>query len=358
MKYIDIHAHLSWPAYDTDREEVIKRAFENDVAIINVGTDILNSKAILNIVDTYSHIHPHIYSIPGIHPHWIEEQLIEILYSVCSSTFLDPLNNNDISNISNSNILLPNEVNIEFSTKSVLVHDVRKNMYDELSLESFSLAKRDLAREFSYAEQAILQKIDEMLIELHQISDHPSVVAIGECGIDVYKLHPILEPFKDRVCRLQEKLFVGQIEIAQNKEKVIMIHARDSYKEILSIIDKRFISKGIILKGNVHFFTGNSNEARAFLNRGFTVSFTGVITFAKVYETVLRDLALTEMMSETDCPFVAPVPYRGRRNEPSYVIEIVRKIAQIRGEDESVVQQQLILNAENRFSLNLRGPFA
>lgn len=330
MKYIDIHAHLSWPDYDVDREEVVKRTFENEVAIINVGTDIASSRAIIDIAHTYADIHPHIYAIPGIHPNWVETEFIESLYSTCSSPLID----GDTSNSNDSTNATP---------------------YTTLSHELLALSHIDIVKEISYIEDRVLQKIDTILEELHQIATHQCVVGIGECGIDLYKLHPVLTPFASRILALQEKLFVGQINIALSMNKPIMIHARESYTEILSILDKRFISKGISLKGNVHFFAGTSEEARAFLERGITVSFTGVITFAKGYEETVRNIDLDCMMSETDCPFVAPVPHRGRRNEPVYVIEVVRKIAQIKGLDESLVRERLLLNAENRFGLNLRG---
>jgi TatD DNase family protein len=276
-------------------------------------------------------MHPYIYSIPGIHPNWVEQEFVESLYAACSSAHIDVDNSNN------------NDESADATP------------YTTLSHELLSLAHIDIVKEIAYIEDRVLQKIDTVLEELHQIATDQSVVGIGECGIDIYKLHPVLIPFADRILALQEKLFVGQINVALSINKPVMIHARESYAEILSILDKRFISKGIALRGNVHFFAGTSEEARAFLERGITVSFTGVITFAKVYEQTVRDIDLDCMMSETDCPFVSPVPYRGRRNEPTYVIEVVRKIAQIKGLEESFVREQLLLTAENRFGLNLRG---
>ncbi len=314
MKYIDIHAHLSMPDYDTDRADVISRACLNEVAIINIGVDIQSSRMTVEMHDQYSNLHPHLYAIPGIHPDFVRERLFEIFRPICG---------------------VSSEV--------------------ELTAESFHIANKNIVKEFQFAEEQILEDIDTTLAELAVIAEHKSVVGIGECGIDIFRLETVFEPFVPRILQLQEKLFVGQIEIALKLGKPIMIHARESYSEILSILDNRFISKGISLRGNVHFFAGTSEEARMFLDRGITVSFTGVITFAKAYEMAIREISLGNMMSETDSPFVSPVPHRGRRCEPSYVIEVVKKIAEIRGEPLEQVSQQLIKNAERVFGLNLVG---
>jgi len=105
------------------------------------------------------------------------------------------------------------------------------------------------------------------------------------------------------------------------------------------------------VKGNVHFFAGTWDDAKQFLELGFTLSFTGVITFARDYDDVVRNAPLDMLLSETDAPYVSPAPYRGKRNEPAYVVEVVRAIARIRGEEEQKVAAQLMENARRMFSL-------
>jgi TatD DNase family protein len=100
------------------------------------------------------------------------------------------------------------------------------------------------------------------------------------------------------------------------------------------------------VRGNVHFFAGSKEIAQQFLELGFTLSFTGVITFAKEYEELLRFIPLDRILSETDCPFVAPAPYRGKRNEPSYVVEVIKKIAEIKGLSFEEVSKQLLENSK------------
>ncbi len=289
MKYIDIHAHINFPDYDADRAEVIKRAAELGVAMINIGTSVESSRNILEIAEIYKGIHPHIYAIPGIHPSRVTE-------------YYETLNSDSAT--------------------------ASENIFEKISI-----------------------KIDEDLKMLDELAGKPKVVGIGECGIDIFR---VAAELKAPILELQKKLFIGQIEIARKHNIPLMIHARESYSEILSIFDENFISKGLELRGNVHFFAGTQEEAKAFLDRGFTVSFTGVITFADSYAEVVRSVPTDRIMSETDCPFVTPVPYRGKRNEPAYVIEVVKKLAEIKEMEPETMANILISNAERVFSLNLK----
>ncbi|MEN9649042.1 MAG: hypothetical protein RL094_9 [Candidatus Parcubacteria bacterium] len=190
---------------------------------------------------------------------------------------------------------------------------------------------------------------EEFDVEAYEkLIQNPKVVAVGECGLDYFHLP---EGKEDESKKVQEKAFRLQVELAMKYDKPIMIHARQSYTEILGIIDEYLSLPGSNLRGNVHFFAGTIEEAQAFLDRGFTLSFTGVVTFAKQYEELVRYVPLDRMMSETDCPYVAPVPYRGRRNEPLYVTEVVKKIAEIKGLPLEEVKKTLVDNAFKAFKL-------
>ncbi len=180
-----------------------------------------------------------------------------------------------------------------------------------------------------------------------ELVNHPKVVAIGECGMDFFHAK------KEEDFERQKKLFLDQVEFAVEHDKPIMIHARDAYADLLDILEPLKKEYGEKLRGDVHFFAGDVETAKRFLDIGFTMSFTGVITFARDYDEVIKFLPLDSIMSETDAPFVAPVPYRGKRNEPSYVSEVVKKIAQIRGEDEGLVQKALVSNAFRVFKITI-----
>ncbi|MBX4198771.1 TatD family hydrolase [Candidatus Parcubacteria bacterium] len=182
--------------------------------------------------------------------------------------------------------------------------------------------------------------------KFEELVKHPKVVAVGECGLDFFHVD------KAQDFERQKNLFLEQIDFALEHDKPIMIHSRDAYLELLQILEPLKREHGDKLRGDVHFFAGSLDEAKRFWNVGFTTSFTGVITFARNYDEVIKNAPLEMLMSETDAPFVAPAPYRGKRNEPSYVQEVVKKIAEIRGEDLETIQKALFLNAEKMFKLS------
>lgn len=186
-------------------------------------------------------------------------------------------------------------------------------------------------------------------VEFEKLVRSPRVVAIGECGLDYF--HADKSDAGER--KRQQDLFVQHIQFALKHDKPIMIHSRDAYAELLDMLEPLVREYGDRLRGDVHFFAGDVDIARRFLNIGFTLSFTGVITFARNYDEVIRFAPIEMIMSETDAPFVAPAPYRGKRNEPTYVSEVVKKIAEIRGEDLVQVKHSLVENARKVFSLPL-----
>ena len=177
------------------------------------------------------------------------------------------------------------------------------------------------------------------------LASDPKVVAIGECGLDYFRVS------KDSK-RLQEETFIAQIHLANELEKPLMLHIRgsegnmDAYEDALAILK----SHAKVL-GNVHFFAGSYDVAKKFWEMGFTTSFTGVITFANQYDEIIKNAPLGMLHAETDAPYVAPVPYRGKRNEPLYVKEVYKRVAEIRGEDEEVVRQALLQNAQRIFNI-------
>ena len=172
-----------------------------------------------------------------------------------------------------------------------------------------------------------------------ELVKHPKVVAIGECGLDFYHADKAVDYER------QEKLFLAQIDFALNHNKPLMIHARSAEAEVVEILEPLKKVHGERLRGNVHFFAGTLEVAQRFFALNFTVSFTGVITFVRDYDEVIKNAPITSILSETDAPYVAPVPYRGKRNEPSYVGEVVRRIAEIRGQDFEELRKALVENS-------------
>jgi TatD DNase family protein len=190
-----------------------------------------------------------------------------------------------------------------------------------------------------------------------ELVKNKKVVAIGECGLDYFRLNGSEED-KSASQRRQKENFIKQIEFALLNDLPLMLHFRpsmesmDAYEEGLEILGEYKKKYGEKLRGNAHFFAGNTEIAKKFVEIGFTLSFTGVITFANNYNEIIKSIPLDMLMSETDCPFVAPTPYRGKRCEPVYVKEVVKRIAEIRNEDIDIVSKAFVSTAFRMFLNN------
>jgi TatD DNase family protein len=182
-----------------------------------------------------------------------------------------------------------------------------------------------------------------------ELGADPKVVAIGECGLDYFRLDEgsILK---------QRETFIRSIDLANELKKPLMLHVRSNenrsaYTDALEILESHSETGG-----NFHFFAGSWGEAKLLLDAGFTLSFTGAITYPPKtggvnYAEIIKNAPLDMIMSETDSPYVAPVPYRGKRNEPLYVQEVVKRIAEIKGLEPEEVKKTLVANAFRVFDL-------
>ena len=182
------------------------------------------------------------------------------------------------------------------------------------------------------------------------------VVAIGECGLEYYKLEGDIEKIKAK----QKEDFINQIKFALKYDKALMLHIRDgevrggAFNDAYEILNKIKQERGLSsFRGDVHFFTGKLEMAQKFIDLGFTISFVGLITYVQDFDKIIKAVPLTSLQAETDAPYVAPVPHRGERNLPSYVIEVYKKIAEIRGEDPEIVRLQLLENAKRVFGVSI-----
>lgn len=184
-----------------------------------------------------------------------------------------------------------------------------------------------------------------------ELAKHPRVVAIGECGFDYFRDQS--EELKSK----QKEIFEAHIKLAIKVRKPLMIHARaskgtqDAYHDTLDILEE-YQKEHPELRANFHFFAGDVGVLERILNIGCTVSFDGPITFARDYDEVIQKCSYMSIMAETDSPFAAPSPYRGKRNSPLYIKEIYKKIAEIRDENEEEVRKQINQNTQIFFNLS------
>lgn len=183
---------------------------------------------------------------------------------------------------------------------------------------------------------------DEDLKRLKELISDPKVVAVGETGLDFYYDHSPRE--------IQIELFCRFIHMARQAGLPIVVHNREAQREVAELIRNEGKRE---LRGVIHCFTGDYEAARAFLDLGFYLSFTGIITFknADSLRDVVRKLPLDRILVETDSPYLAPVPHRGKRNEPAFVRFVAETVAQIRGLRLDQVAEVTSRNAEELFGI-------
>jgi TatD DNase family protein len=266
---IDTHAHLDFPEFDSDRQEVITRAQEAEVEIIvNAGAGLEASQAGVALAKAY----PQVYAAVGVHPH-----------------------------------------------------------------EARTLN-------------------EDVLAELRALAQHPKVVAIGEIGLDYYR---------DRSPRpVQRQAFQQQLALARELGKPIIVHDREAHEDVMNML-RQWVREGCQPSatshqpvGVMHCFSGDLAMAWEVIEMGFYISIPGPVTFtnARRLPELVRALPLERLLIETDCPYLTPHPYRGKRNEPAYVRLVAEAIAQIR--EIPLEQVARITTANARALLGLESPRA
>ena len=239
----DTHVHMNDPAFDADRDELIRSFPEQGVELaMNVGCSLASSHDAIALAETY----PHIYAAVGSHPDSADEvndEVIEAYRKLCKL--------------------------------------------------------------------------------------HPKVKAIGEIGLDYY--------YEDIPRDVQKKAFIAQLELARELDLPVVVHERDAHDDGLTII-KQFPT----VRGVFHCYSGSAEMARQLVKLGWYIGFTGVLTFKNARKAVetAQSIPLDRIVIETDCPFMSPEPFRGKRNDPTKVYRMAEKLAELRG--ISVEQAQAI----------------
>jgi TatD DNase family protein len=175
--------------------------------------------------------------------------------------------------------------------------------------------------------------------EFEGLAKHPKVVAIGECGLDYFRSSG----------EGQMERFQAQIALAQKLNKALIIHCREAHDDCLSVLQKTAIGSQVPVV--MHFFTGSGELAQKYLDLGCYLSFPGPITYTDMYDESINAVSMDKILIETDAPFAAPVPNRGKRNEPSYVAEVARKIASVKNISLDEVSAQVVINSKRVFGI-------
>jgi TatD DNase family protein len=274
--FIDTHCHVNFKDFKEDYKDVIKRALDNKVEMIVVGSELKTSERAVSLSEEIEGV----YSAVGLHPIHLQDVLVK--------------NDNE---------------NGKYEFRS------RKEEYDE-----------------------------EKYIKL--VRDKKSVVAIGEIGLDYYHI----DKDKEGVKELQKDVFYRQLKLARKLDLPVIIHCREAHDDLFEIL-KDFHSKNNITKewGVIHCYSGDYEQAKKYFDLGLKISFTGLISFVRKWDEVIKKSPLDKIMIETDSPYLAPTPYRGKRNEPLYVKEVAKIISDIRNESLDSVEDKLYQNSLDLF---------
>lgn len=190
-------------------------------------------------------------------------------------------------------------------------------------------------------------KVDEKILRgMRDLARHPKVVAWGEIGLDYYYDHSPRE--------LQNDVFRRQLEIALDLDLPISLHVRDAGSDLLVILRDEKVRAGDALRGVWHCFTDEPDRALEAVDLGFAISIPGIVTFPKG-ENIRQAVAaipLDHLCVETDAPFLAPIPYRGKTNEPAYLVETVKKVAEIKQLPYDVVAKATAANARRVYEID------
>ena len=214
--------------------------------------------------------------------------------------------------------------NLRLSRRALSIARQFKNIYATVGIHPHDVAKAD----------------KKTLDELKLLAEDSRVVAYGEIGLDYYRN---ISPREK-----QKEMFGRQLALALELKLPVVIHDRDAHEDTLNMVKDSGVRRGVF-----HCFSGDYVMARQCIDLGFYISVPGVVTFDKstVLHEVVRQVPLDAILLETDCPYLAPVPFRGKRNEPSFIVHTARKVAAIKGMKWEEVAQTAAHNTRELFGI-------
>jgi len=278
---IDTHAHVNFGAYKDDGDEIIKRAFEQNVWLINVGSQFETSRRAVEYAQKYPE---GVLAAVGLHPIHLKKQEI----------------------------------------------DAPIDEYETVEFKSG-------AGKFDYERYKVL-------------AQNPKVVAIGETGLDYFHITKNIKHITEEK-ELQKEVFVEQLRLAQDLGKPLIFHCREAHQNLIEILKSKIKNQKSKITGVIHSFSGRWSQAQEYLEMGFYLGFNGIITFARDYDRVVKEMPLGKLLLETDCPYLTPIPFRGKRNEPAYVKYVAEKVAELRGISFEEVAEVTTKNARELFKI-------
>lgn len=279
---IDTHAHVQFSGFKDEADEIMQRALDAGMVVVNVGSQIDTSTEAVKMLDKFSE---RVYAVVGLHP---------------EHTFKHTLD----------------EEESHFETRQ-----------EDFNYEAYKA-----------------------------LAQNPKVVGIGECGLDYFRFEEGSDIVK--IKEQQRLAFDQQIKLALELDKALVVHCRpssgtvDAYEDLVEILT-RVKQENSQLRFEVHCFTGTLAVAQKFVELGGYLGLNGIITFDKTgtSEEVVKNISLDNIILETDCPYLSPVPLRGKRNEPLNVKYVAEKIAEWKNVSFEEVENKTTENAKSLFNL-------
>jgi len=288
---IDTHCHLEMPQFDKDREDVIQRAKDTGVeAIITVGSDMEGNIGSLRLSKKYDFI----YSSVGIHPHDAKD----------------------------------------------FTEETYRQLKEWATLKSIKVSKGSSFAVLRRMDQSVKEKNSDTLTLCNSDAPVSKVVAIGETGLDYHYDH------SPRA--VQREVFKKHLALAKETGLPVIVHSREANKDTLEILGDSGVNQGVM-----HCFSGAMEMAEQAMAMGFYISIAGPVTFknAKKLQDVAKAIPDDYLLIETDAPYLTPEPLRGKRNEPAFIANTARKIAELRGVSCEDIARITTLNAKRLFKI-------
>lgn len=289
LQFIDTHCHVHFQAYTEDMDAVVQRSLDAGVGMITVGTQSTTSKNGIALAEKYEGV----WCTIGLHPNHLHAQ-----------EFFDD------NELAPGQQVAPGDGPAHIKTRA-----------ERFDWDYY----RDLAK-------------------------HPKVVAVGEFGLDYYRVPPGVDI--EKLKQDQKEQAREQLRFATEVNKPVVIHCRDAHADQAELLKEEIARGGLSRRGVIHCFTGTAEEAVVYRELGFYVSFTGIVTFGKNVMEAARAVPLEQILIETDAPYLTPAPNRGKRNEPVNVAYIAQRIAELKGVSVEEVARVTTANAKQLFGLS------
>ena len=297
--FFDSHSHINFSEFKDDGDIVIRRSLDNNVQLMIVGTDYKSSNLALYYANRFE---KGVYAAVGLHP---------------------------------NNLISQNK--------------------EKEGLDKESESKENLERSEKYIDYKYEKPAEEFNYDTYEkLASFEKVLAIGETGLDYYRIKT--GKGSGAAKKLQQKVFLQHLQLSRNLDLPVIIHCRQAHDDVLEILkDFRKTYLDFIPTnrpwGVMHCFSGDEDLAWQYFSLGLIISFTGLISFSKQWDDLIRKIPIDKFMIETDSPYMAPEPYRGQRNEPLLVQYVAGKIAEIKNTSIEKIAIATSNTAKNIFQI-------